>query len=296
MPAAITHYLQCQRVLKLLEKSDSPVSVSREAYFWGAQGPDFFACHRFLPWWKGESLSRFGDRLHSAPPAGTLAAMWRYVDEHPQDAYARSYAMGFLCHYAADSVCHPFVQSQAEGMHRAEPSQSVEVCHNELESALDLIILRYERAALPSELPLKRTVPHHPEAEHSIASLYASVLQTLFGAQIPEERLLECLEDCRKIFSLLTDRTGLKKNLLRTLEKNKQRAISCHIRGMTEDGDIDYANTLHEIWRWPPETGEERCESFFELYESSIERAAELIQEAPVCRDFAILTENIPFA
>ena len=82
-------------------------------------------------------------------------------------------------------------------------------------------------------------------------------MQTLFGAQIPEERLLECLEDCRKIFSLLTDRTGLKKNLLRTLEKNKQRAISCHIRGMTEDGDIDYANTLHEIWRWPPETGEE---------------------------------------
>ena len=63
-----------------------------------------------------------------------------------------------------------------------------------------------------------------------------------------------------------------------------------------QDGDIDYANTLHEIWRWPPETGEERCESFFELYESSIERAAELIQEAPVCRDFAILTENIPFA
>ena len=114
MPAAITHYLQCQRVLKLLEKSDSPVSVSREAYFWGAQGPDFFACHRFLPWWKGESLSRFGDRLHSAPPAETLAAMWRYVDEHPQDAYARSYAMGFLCHYAADSVCHPFVQSQTE--------------------------------------------------------------------------------------------------------------------------------------------------------------------------------------
>ena len=135
MPAAITHYLQCQRVLKLLEKSDSPVSVSREAYFWGAQGPDFFACHRFLPWWKGESLSRFGDRLHSAPPAETLAAMWRYVDEHPQDAYAVRMQWAFVSLCGGQRLS-PFVQSQAEGMHRAEPSQSVEVCHNELESAL----------------------------------------------------------------------------------------------------------------------------------------------------------------
>ena len=296
MPAAITHYLQCRRVLDLLEKSEPPVGVSREAYLWGAQGPDFFACHRFLPWWKGESLSHLGDRLHSAPPSETLAAMWAYVNERPRDVFARSYAMGFLCHYAADSVCHPFVESQAASLLLAEPSQDANVCHNEIESALDLIILRYERAALPSELPLKRTVPHHPAAERFVARLYVSLLATLFGVELSEEKLLECLEDCRKIFSLLTDRTGLKKNLLRAIEKEKPRRISCHIRGLAEDDDIDYANTLHEIWRWPPKTGEERSESFFELYESSILRAAELIREAPVCRDFAILTENIPFA
>ena len=104
------------------------------------------------------------------------------------------------------------------------------------------------------------------------------------------------MEDCRKIFSLLTDRTGLKKNLVRAVEGKKSHAISCHIRGMTEDGDDDYANTLLEAWRWPMESGEMRRDSFFDLYESSIERAALLIREAPDCRDFAALTGNIPFA
>lgn len=296
MPAAITHCLQCQRVLEQVKKEIPSFSVLREPFFWGAQGPDFFACHRFLPWWKGESLVEYGERLHADPPAATLSAMWKYVREHPEDEYARSYAFGFLCHYAADSVCHPYIESRAETMRQADPSQDAGVYHNEVESALDLIILRYERSALPYEFPLKRTVPHHPAAERSIARLFVSVLADLYGVRFSEERLLECLEDCRKIFSLLTDRTGLKKNLVRAVEGKKSHAISCHIRGMTEDGDDDYANTLLEAWRWPMESGEMRRDSFFDLYESSIERAALLIREAPDCRDFAALTGNIPFA
>lgn len=296
MPAAITHCLQCQRVLEEMQKDTPAFTVSRESFFWGAQGPDFFACHRFLPWWRGESLSEYGERLHEDSPAATLAAMWKYVREHPQDDYARSYACGFLCHYAADSVCHPYIESRAEAMHQADPSQDTGVYHNEIESALDLIILRYERAALPSEFPLKRTVPRHPEAERSIARLYTAVLASLYGVTFSEERLLECLEDCRKIFSLLTDRTGLKKNLVRALEGKKSHAISCHIRGMAEEGDDDYANTLREVWRWPTESGEPRRDSFFDLYEASIPRAVSLIQQASDCTDFAQLTGNIPFA
>ena len=275
MPAAITHCLQCQRVLEQVKKEIPSFSVLREPFFWGAQGPDFFACHRFLPWWKGESLVEYGERLHADPPAATLSAMWKY---------------------AADSVCHPYIESRAETMRQADPSQDAGVYHNEVESALDLIILRYEQSALPYEFPLKRTVPHHPAAERSIARLFVSVLADLYGVRFSEERLLECLEDCRKIFSLLTDRTGLKKNLVRAVEGKKSHAISCHIRGMTEDGDDDYANTLLEAWRWPMESGEMRRDSFFDLYESSIERAALLIREAPDCRDFAALTGNIPFA
>ena len=115
MPAAITHFLHSQRVLAGIKQAGRE-TFSPEAFAWGAQGPDFFYCHRFLPWWRGQSLAGWGDRLHDAPPAETLASMWRYVKAHPEDRYARSYAQGFLCHYAADSVCHPFVEYRASLM------------------------------------------------------------------------------------------------------------------------------------------------------------------------------------
>lgn len=296
MPAAITHCLQSQRTLDKLREQGAALPPSRDAFLWGAQGPDFLMCHRFLPWWKGESLARYGDLLHDLPPAKTLSAMWRYVNSRPEDGEARSYAMGFLCHYAADSICHPFVEYGARALAEKDPSQDEGVYHNEIESALDLIFLRYERAALPSEFPLKRTVPHNPAAQAAIARLYQPLFLELFGKQVGTELLAQSLEDCRRIFSLLTDRTGLKKNLVRRLERGKRRAISCHIRGMAEQDGLDYANTLLEEWRWPWEGGAPRRESFFDLYEASVEKAAALIQAAPACTDFEALTGKVPFA
>lgn len=148
MPAAITHFLHSQRVLAETKQAEQS-TFSSEAFAWGAQGPDFFYCHRFLPWWRGQCLAGCGDRLHDAPPASTLASMWRYVREHPEDGYAKSYAQGFLCHYAADSVCHPFVEYWASRMAEENPPQTESVCHNEIESALDLIMLRSERGCFP---------------------------------------------------------------------------------------------------------------------------------------------------
>ena len=294
MPAAITHFLHSQRVLAGTKQAGRE-TFSPEAFAWGAQGPDFFYCHRFLPWWRGKSLAGWGDRLHDAPPAETLASMWRYVKAHPEDRYARSYAQGFLCHYAADSVCHPFVEYRASLMAKENPPQTESVCHNEIESALDLIMLRSERGALPSELPLRRTVPRCRLAERSIAKLYQQVLLDLFHESVTEELLLQCLKDCRKIFSLLTDRTGLKKNIVRAWEGGKKHTISCHIRGLMETDEYDYANIHHDVWRWPLDSVQERRESFPELYEQAVALAVRYLQEAPSCTDFAALTGNRPF-
>lgn len=57
MPACLTHYYFAQSV-----REDLPDKASLDscAYAWGAQGPDFFFCHRFLPFWKGESIKEYG--------------------------------------------------------------------------------------------------------------------------------------------------------------------------------------------------------------------------------------------
>ena len=81
------------------------------------------------------------------------------------------------------------------------------------------------------------------------------------------------------IFRALYDRTGLKKQLFLKLEAKKQRKISCHLRGMVEDGEQDYANTAQE--EWSDRQGNARTENFFELFEQGVEDAKALIFAFP---------------
>lgn len=158
MPAAITHYLHAKRVLEAMQKRESSFQVVGDAFYWGAQGPDFLFCSRFLPWQKGEKLSAYGSRLHDLTPSLLFRAIKQYETAHSNEPLP-SYILGFLCHYSADRICHPFISFGAQTLLKEDPSQSEEVFHNQIESALDTIMLRYETAQLPLEFPLKRAVP-----------------------------------------------------------------------------------------------------------------------------------------
>ena len=105
MPACLTHYCFAQRVR---EDREEKASLDLCAYTWGAQGPDFFFCHRFLPVWKGDSLREYGDRLHRATPSKVLGALRDFLKEHPDPVY-RSYIEGFVCHYSLDCTAHPYI-------------------------------------------------------------------------------------------------------------------------------------------------------------------------------------------
>ena len=79
MPAAITHYLLAERVMEEIKKKDLQQNLDGDAFFWGAQGPDFLFFHRALPWWKGESLREYGSRIHRAKPSETISILKEYM-------------------------------------------------------------------------------------------------------------------------------------------------------------------------------------------------------------------------
>ena len=90
MPACLTHYYFAQNVRENLPDASS---LDACAYAWGAQGPDFFFCHRFLPFWRGRSLQEYGGRLHDETPSKVLGAMREFLKAHPDPVY-RSYVWG----------------------------------------------------------------------------------------------------------------------------------------------------------------------------------------------------------
>ena len=276
MPAAITHYYHALRVLELWKPNHT--EVERDAFLWGAQGPDLLFYPRALPWQKGESLSSFGERLHQESVSRTVSILHEYGEAHPSECVWSCIA-GFLCHYAADRICHPFIEAQARELLKIQPDQDAQIAHHEMESALDVVLLRYEAGALPIEFSLKKTLPKNQKVQAEIVSLYAFLLHVRFGVSHALPLVEQAVKDARTAMGWLNDHTSLKKPLVERWEKKHggKHTLSCHIRGVGEGDDFDYANTLLQTWR-SPEDGRENNESFLDVYERSIVEALEQIK------------------
>ena len=285
MPACLTHYYFAQNVRESLEEK---ASLNLCAYAWGAQGPDFFFCHRFLPFWKGRSLKDYGGRLHRETPSKVLGAMRDFLKEHPDPVY-RSYVWGFVCHYSLDCTAHPYVNWLAVELAKQRPWETPSTMHGEIESALDAIILRFETGKLPSEVPLKEMFPKNEPIQRKIAHLYHHVFLSLYGEDVPEELLVQAMSDAHVVFSLVTDRTGLKRKVIQRIEKGKPSSISSHLVPLTESDDVDYANLQNAPWG----DGDSH-QSFFELYGEAQGVAGKILGNF-MDGDLSQLTEEKPF-
>ncbi len=289
MPASLTHYYFAKNVLQRLSESDRP---SHDAYFWGAQGPDFLFCHhyqRFIGLGKGEEgLKTYGNQMHSIKPSLTLSAMRDFLKKHPDPTY-RLYVQGFLCHYALDSTAHPYVNALAEKLAGERRNETAGTMHGEIESALDAIILRRETGKLPSEVNLKYLFPKNEGVQRCIAKLYHHVLWEVYHADISENELFQATKDAHFVFTVITDRTGFKHRLFNLLEQGRPHTITSHIVPITEAEGVDYANLQQEPWGLEGNT-----QSFFELYEKAMPLALELIQNFDE-GDFAAITGEQPF-
>ena len=69
------------------------------------------------------------------------------------------------------------------------------------------------------------------------------------------------MSDAHMVYSLATDRTGLKRSAIQRMEKGKPSSISSHLIPLTESDQVDYANLQNAPWG----DGDSH-QNFFELY------------------------------
>jgi hypothetical protein len=296
MPAAITHYFEAKKAWDKFSANNVGEPFSENAFLWGAQGPDFFFCHNFLPWRKGESLCPYASKLHGALPSRLLGIMRGYAVSHGGDADIRSYIYGFLCHYSLDRTAHPFINSNVDDLKKIISGRSGSFLHCQIESAIDVIVLRAETGALPTGFDLKKTVPKDFAVMQKISRMYTYVLFKLLGEKVDEKNIFQAEKDCRLASGLLNDRTTFKKGFVERVEKRTGRYNhSCCIRGICEDEKYDYANILHSGWRYPEGSTVTRTESFFDLYDKSVDESAAFMRAFYSTEDLSALTGEIPF-
>lgn len=287
MPACITHYHFAKAVLQALPEQQD---LNLTAFLWGAQGPDFLFCHRYLPFMRGENLREYGGRLHGEIPVKTLGAAREFCTKYEDPVY-RSYVFGLLCHYSLDSTAHPYINFLAAELQAARPVETLTTMHGEIEGALDAITLRRETGKLPSEFPLQRCFPKNEPVQRRIAKLYRYMILQALGEEVREDALYQATKDATLVFTLLTDRTGLKKRIFDTIERGKKHTISSHIVPITEGDEVDYANVRESAWT---ADGTESEKSFFALWDDAKELAVRLIGAFFDC-DLKELTKEKPF-
>ena len=108
----------------------------------------------------------------------------RDYDKQSKDPLVHDYILGFLSHYTLDSVGHPFIRYGAHMLHTLIEPSTEDTCHHTVESMLDVILLRYERSALPTEISLKKLVPKDMAVYRVIAGLYQNLIFSLHGKQV----------------------------------------------------------------------------------------------------------------
>ena len=109
MPAAYAHYRFGQLVFsRLPEEKQKLIQAHRTLYDLGLQGPDLLFHYRPL---RHDPQKGTGSRLHEAPaeaffrPAGEQLCCSRDGDA------LLAYLWGFLCHFALDFHCHPYIDA-----------------------------------------------------------------------------------------------------------------------------------------------------------------------------------------
>lgn len=107
MPNYYAHLEFGARVLMALpEPLRARLEGEQDAYILGQYGPDPLFFYRLIR--GGGSVRAVGVRIHHQPVRSVMERLRRAVEEGAP--FSAGYAAGFLCHFALDSRCHPYVK------------------------------------------------------------------------------------------------------------------------------------------------------------------------------------------
>ena len=182
-----------------------------EAFAAGANGPDVFFSFEI---WKRPRSRRFdlpalGSRMHEEATGAFLQSLLRHVKTGAQVEYT----LGFLSHYAADTLLHPYVAAVCEpgGPYAGKGG------HGYFEIALDSTLHAEDTGV--SQVPADDACPL-PKGEDlaEITLLLQQALWETYGAEVSAECLADAFYYFNRVRRLFTSRHGLRRGLFYVVE------------------------------------------------------------------------------
>ena len=122
MPSTYAHYRMGKEAAEeLTGEAWHTLSMYRQLYLIGLHGPDILFYYNAL---KKDPVNEQGHTLHEQFADEFFHHAVEVIEKAKDPSAARAYIYGFICHFALDSECHPYVE---------KIMQVGRVSHNEIE-------------------------------------------------------------------------------------------------------------------------------------------------------------------
>lgn len=225
MPEAYTH----TRIGTMAAQAVGfPVS-SADGFAVGCQGPDILFCYQILR--KKENrkpdLPSLGNRMHLE----RTGAFLRSLLKNAKTDFQRSYAAGFLCHYAADCQLHPYVYAVT----KPDQLYGMEGGHGYFEIAVDSELHRTDFG--DGAIPLSHSYPKLKADELAeLAALFSRCTNEVYGTDIQPMEVAEAYHATRFFRGMFTSRWRIKWALFWLVERLVLRSagfVTSHISPAT---------------------------------------------------------------
>lgn len=131
MPSTYAHRrFGAQAAARLQEPLRDLVARHRALYDIGLHGPDILFYYHPL---RANPVSGRGNAMHDQPGAAFFAAARGVLRTAEDPEAALAYLLGFVCHFALDSTCHPYVERY---------TREQGITHCEIETEFDNQLMR----------------------------------------------------------------------------------------------------------------------------------------------------------
>jgi hypothetical protein len=284
LPGFTTHYLFGVKAYNNLPNTylKHVISKYRWLYQLGLQGPDIFFYN--VPILRHRDYRNVGSYMHdyhvNAFFCNYLAALSE-ISSRQQREQAVSYYAGFLCHYVADSICHPYVYGRIQYEAEGKRGQ-FHGLHAQLENDIDMLLLRKFKQKKPSEFNQAATICLNGQETQFISRFLSRCINQTYY-QITEHNNFQVTEGmvCRSIFAirfggrLLSDPAGRKQNVIRFFETLFLRQPIASKKLVTDTPPAGIRNILnldHEVWTNPWNKALASRASFLELYRQTLQK------------------------
>lgn len=144
MPSTYTHYRFGKEVITCLPSPyRKPIEKYRDLYNIGLHGPDILFYYKPL---SSNSVNKTGYAMHdvSSDLFFHKASGLFHTCEN-QDAL-KAYLYGFICHFALDSTCHPYIE---------KITHTTGISHSEIETELDRSFMLMDHLDINSYIPIE---------------------------------------------------------------------------------------------------------------------------------------------